>query len=245
MLFYQGGCDLKTVKVLIADDDPNVHEIIGLFLKENNYDVINASNGNEAISLFETSNPDIILLDIMMPDINGYEVCKEIRKKSNVPILMLTAKDEEFDRVLGLEIGADDYVTKPFSPREVVARIKAILRRLPAKKNEIDKDNIEDEHYQFDNVKISVNQREILVNGKTLFFRPKEFDLLLYLIRNQNMVHTRDRLLEHVWGFDFYGDIRTVDVHIKRIRDEFSQHGINCIHTVWGVGYQFKSNKRV
>ncbi|MDG5789575.1 response regulator transcription factor [Evansella sp. AB-P1] len=229
-------------KVLIADDDPNVHEILGLYLTENQYEVIHANNGKEAISLFSKEKPDIILLDIMMPDIDGYDVCKEIRKTADVPIIMLTAKDEEFDRILGLEIGADDYITKPFSPREVITRIKVIFRRLPSiqQKN----DTSQEELYDFKLFTISVKERVVTVNGKKLFFRPKEFELLLYLVRHSNAVLTREQLLEHVWGFDFFGDIRTVDVHIKRIRDEFSQHNINCIHTVWGVGYQFQHSKK-
>ncbi|MCD8511874.1 MAG: response regulator transcription factor [Bacillus sp. (in: Bacteria)] len=229
---------MSNVKVLIADDDPNVCEIIGLYLKENHYEVVEANNGKDAIELFDTHQPDIILLDIMMPDIDGYEVCKEIRKKSTVPIIMLTAKDEEFDKVLGLEIGADDYVTKPFSPREVIARIKAIFRRMPAI-TETKETN--ENYYRFDKFTVSVNEREITVGNTKLFFRPKEFDLLLHLIRHPNVVHTREKLLEQVWGYDFAGDIRTVDVHIKRIRDEFGAHNIEAIHTVWGVGYQFQS----
>nr|WP_246594088.1 response regulator transcription factor [Evansella tamaricis] len=228
---------VKQLKVLIADDDPNVCEILSLYLKENQHDVVEANNGQQAISLFDSENPDIILLDIMMPDMDGFEVCKEIRKKSTIPIIMLTAKDEEFDRILGLEIGADDYVTKPFSPREVMARMKAIFRRLPTMENTSSEENQED--YNFKSFSISVKKREVLVNKTRLFFRPKEFDLLLYLIRHSNAVLTRDQLLEKVWGFDFIGEVRTVDVHIKRIRDEFAKHNIHCIHTVWGVGYQF------
>ncbi|MBU9712807.1 response regulator transcription factor [Evansella tamaricis] len=228
---------MKQLKVLIADDDPNVCEILSLYLKENQHDVVEANNGQQAISLFDSENPDIILLDIMMPDMDGFEVCKEIRKKSTIPIIMLTAKDEEFDRILGLEIGADDYVTKPFSPREVMARMKAIFRRLPTMENTSSEENQED--YNFKSFSISVKKREVLVNKTRLFFRPKEFDLLLYLIRHSNAVLTRDQLLEKVWGFDFIGEVRTVDVHIKRIRDEFAKHNIHCIHTVWGVGYQF------
>ncbi|ADU30266.1 response regulator transcription factor [Evansella cellulosilytica] len=233
---------MSNIKVLVADDDPNVCEIISLYLKQNQYDVVEANNGKEAISLFESSKPDIILLDIMMPDIDGYEVCKEIRKKANVPIIMLTAKDEELDRVLGLEIGADDYVTKPFSPREVVARIKAIFRRMPALTNNTNTN--ENKDFTFSSFSILVDQREVIAHGEKLFFRPKEFDLLLYLVQNPQIVFTREQLLQKVWGFDFAGDVRTVDVHIKRIRDEFAKHQILCIHTVWGVGYQFHINKK-
>lgn len=232
---------MSKLKVLIVDDDSNVCEILGLYLKENHYEVIEANNGNDAIELYKNCQPDIILLDIMMPDIDGYEVCKEIRKNSTVPIIMLTAKDEEFDKVLGLEIGADDYVTKPFSPREVMARIKAIFRRMPAITETPDKN---EDYYKFGTFSVSVKEREVSVGNKKLFFRPKEFDLLLHLIRHPNVVHTREKLLEQVWGYDFAGDIRTVDVHIKRIRDEFAAHDIEAIHTVWGVGYQFQSQSK-
>ncbi|OLO39184.1 DNA-binding response regulator [Alkalihalophilus pseudofirmus] len=230
---------MSQLTVLVADDDPNVCEIIRLFFTENNYRVIEANCGREALSLYESTNPDVILLDIMMPDIDGYEVCRQIRSKTDVPIIMLSAKGEEIDRILGLEIGADDYVTKPFSPREIIARIKAIFRRLPDKNsNEVTSDQ---QTYQFANFSIHAKSRQVLVKEEKLFLRPKEFDLLLYLVQNINTVLTRDQLLERVWGIDFGGDIRTVDVHIKRIRTEFAKHEIHCIHTVWGVGYQFQN----
>ncbi|WP_209124745.1 response regulator transcription factor [Alkalihalobacillus sp. BA299] len=229
---------MNQLTVLVADDDPNVCEIIRLFFTENNYRVVEANSGSEAIKLYESSNPDVILLDIMMPDMDGYEVCRQIRKKTDVPIIMLSAKGEEIDRILGLEIGADDYVTKPFSPREIIARIKAIFRRVPVKTGN-EGANGNDIH-DFKDFSIHVKSRQVLVNDEKLFLRPKEFDLLLYLVQNSNAVLTREQLLEHVWGFDFGGDIRTVDVHIKRIRSEFAKYDIHCIHTVWGVGYQFK-----
>jgi two-component system response regulator ResD len=233
----RGGFLVKKLKVLVADDDPNVCEIIRLYFQKNNFEVIEAQNGKEAIEKFESDKPDIILLDIMMPELDGYDVCKYIRNKTDVPIIMLSAKDEEFDRIIGLEIGADDYVTKPFSPREVIARIKAIFRRIPdeQKSKETDRDV-----YIFDLLKVDPKRRAVTVNGVKLFFRPKEFDLLFYLIQNEKAVLTRQQLLEHVWGFDFIGDIRTVDVHIKRIRQELASQGIECVHTVWGVGYRFE-----
>ncbi|WP_078553675.1 response regulator transcription factor [Bacillus alkalicellulosilyticus] len=234
---------MNNLTVLVADDDPYVCEIIRLFFTDNNYTVIEANNGRDALSLFESENPDIVLLDIMMPDIDGYEVCKEIRKKTDTPIIMLSAKDEEFDRILGLEIGADDYVTKPFSPREIIARIKAIFRRTSARPLG-DERSVEEEIYTFSSFSIAVLQRKVDVQGTSLTLRPKEFDLLLYLVRHPNAVLTREQLLEHVWGFDFVGDIRTVDVHIKRIRTEFAKHHIDCIHTVWGVGYQFQEKEK-
>ncbi|GAE24516.1 two component transcriptional regulator [Halalkalibacter wakoensis JCM 9140] len=225
-------------KVLVADDDPNVCEIIRLYFQENNFDVIEANNGRQALTLFASDKPDIILLDIMMPDIDGYEVCREIRKKADIPIIMLSAKAEEVDRVLGLEIGADDYVTKPFSPREILARIKAIFRR-----TSVQPSNGQEELYHFQDFDMNVNRREVIVKGNNLFLRPKEFDLLVYLVRHSQTVVTREQLLEHVWGYDYIGDIRTVDVHIKRIRSEFDQFDIGCIKTVWGVGYQFQCSK--
>lgn len=229
---------MSNLTVLIADDDPNVCEIIRLYFTDNNFHVIEANSGQEALDLYESSKPDIILLDIMMPDMDGYEVCKQIRKKTDIPIIMLSAKHEEIDKILGLEIGADDYVTKPFSPREVIARIKAIFRRIPAKTNaELEK---EEEIYQFASFIITVKRREVSVGEDKLFFRPKEFDLLLFLVQHSNAVLTREQLLEQVWGFDYEGDIRTVDVHVKRIRNEFAKYNIQCIHTVWGVGYQFQ-----
>jgi len=225
---------LVHAKVLIADDDPNVCEIIRIYLQENHFNVIEASDGEQALSLFETEKPDIILLDVMMPGLDGFDVCRQIRKKTEVPIIMLSAKAEELDRILGLEMGADDYVTKPFSPREVLARIKAVFRRTSHQGQEE-----KEETFKFRDLLIHVKKREVKLNETVLFFRPKEFDLLVYLIRHKHIVVTREQLLEHVWGYDFIGDIRTVDVHIKRIRSEFEPFNFQCIKTVWGVGYQF------
>lgn len=229
---------MNHIKVLIADDNPNVCEIIKLYFEKNEIEVVLADNGRSAVELAKTENPDMVILDIMMPEMDGLEACRNIRKHMNVPIIMLTAKDEEFDRVLGLEIGADDYVTKPFSPRELVARIKAILRRsvpeqeisVPEKRNNFD----------LGALFIDIQRREVTAGKEKIFFRPKEFDLLTHFAENPGNVLTRDQLLEHVWGYDYFGDIRTVDVHVKKVREKLKEHDISCIHTIWGVGYRFE-----
>lgn len=229
---------MNHLKVLIADDDPNVCEIIRLFFEQNEIQVIEANTGKQAVQLSQTDKPDVIILDIMMPDMDGFEVCRKLRQTTNVPIIMLTAKDDEVDRILGLEIGADDYVTKPFSPRELVARIKAILRRTSS--GDLYQSEQKQQSYHFNHLIVHSKQREVVAQGQKLFLRPKEFDLLIYLIQNYNVVLTREELLKHVWGYDYIGDMRTVDVHIKKVRSKLSQYGIECIHTVWGVGYRFE-----
>jgi two-component system response regulator ResD len=238
----QGGIRMSQLKVLVADDNPNVREIIRLYFERNQIQMVEAGNGKEAIELAETEQPDVIILDIMMPLMDGFDVCREIRRNTNVPIIMLTAKDEEIDRVLGLEIGADDYVTKPFSPREIVARIKAILRRTSAEPEINSKNSPKNEiqSYDFDKFNIQVQRREVKASGENIFFRPKEFDLLLYFIENTGHVLTREQLLQSVWGYDYYGDIRTVDVHVKKVREKLKKYKIECIHTIWGVGYRFE-----
>ncbi len=225
-------------KILVADDNPNVCEIIRLYFEQNQMEVIEAHNGQEAVELAFSEDPDLIILDVMMPVMDGLEVCKTIRKEKNTPIIMLTAKDEELDRVLGLEIGADDYVTKPFSPRELVARIKAIMRRAGEAATLTREANVQN-IFTVGPLKINLLNREVSVNGESVFFRPKEFDLLAYMVQNPGIVLTRDQLLRHVWGYDFIGDIRTVDVHVKKVREHLSRFGIECIQTVWGVGYRF------
>lgn len=229
---------MSRLKVLVADDNPNVCEIIRLYFEQNQMDVLEARNGLEALQLARTELPDFIILDIMMPEMDGLEVCRQIRKDFNIPIIMLTAKDEELDRVLGLEIGADDYVTKPFSPRELVARIKAILRRIRSDQMQNDLP-MERQIIQIGPITVHMRNREVSVHGQSLFFRPKEFDLLVYMMKHAGAVLTRDQLLRHVWGYDFVGDIRTVDVHVKKIREHLAPFDFECIHTVWGVGYRF------
>jgi two-component system response regulator ResD len=231
---------MNGLKVLVADDDPNVREIIRLYFEKQQIHMIEAQDGQDALEQVEREAPDIIILDVMMPKMDGLEACREIIKKHDIPIIMLTAKGEEFDRVLGLELGADDYVTKPFSPRELIARIKAIFRRMQPRKTVAGDEarNV----LQFDGLSIHLDRREVIVAGEKVGFRPKEFDLLVHMAKSPGCVYTREQLLEHVWGYDFLGDIRTVDVHIKKIREKLSPFCSECIQTVWGVGYKFEVN---
>lgn len=227
---------MSQTKVLVIDDDPNVCEIIRLYFTKQQIDLVVAHNGMQGIEMVELENPDVIVLDVMMPEMDGFETCREIRKKWDTPIIMLTAKDEEFDRVLGLELGADDYVTKPFSPRELVARIRAILRRLqPKAKVEEDTTSV----LTFDQLTIDLDKREVVAAGEKISFRPKEFDLLVQMAKSPGNVLSREQLLEQVWGFDYFGDVRTIDVHIKKIRQRLEKLPYECIHTVWGIGYKF------
>ncbi len=228
---------MQRFKALVVDDDSNVREIIRIFFKQQQIDIIEADEGMLAIELVEKELPDVIILDVMMPNMDGFEVCREIRKKFDIPIIMLTAKTEEFDRVLGLELGADDYVTKPFSPRELVARIKAIFRRMQPKPVS---ENTGINSITFENLTIHIDRREVIVNGEKVTLRPKEFDLLVYLAKSTGNVFTREQLLEHVWGYDYIGDIRTVDVHIKKLRQKLQSLKKECLQTVWGVGYKFE-----
>lgn len=229
---------MNLLKVLVADDDPNVREIIRIYFEQNQIEMIEAQDGIEAVELAETMSPDMIVMDVMMPRMDGLEACREIHKKMDIPIIMLTAKGEEFDRVLGLELGADDYITKPFSPRELVARIKAIFRRIQPKQQVL----IEDANmvYEFTGLKIHLGRREVIVHGEKIRFRPKEFELLVHMAKSPGNVYTREQLLEHVWGYDFMGDARTVDVHVKKVRQKLCNFGNECIQTIWGVGYKFE-----
>lgn len=223
-------------KILIVDDDENICELLRLYLEKDGFSTIVANDGGQALSVAQINNPDLILLDIMMPVLDGWQVCREIRKTSNVPIIMLTAKGETFDKVLGLELGADDYITKPFDSKEVVARIKAVLRRM----GENDKaDGVREVRY--DKLRINITNYELEVNGEQIDTPPKELELVYHLASNPNRVYTRDQLLDEVWGFDYYGDSRTVDVHVKRLREKLE--GISdkwSLKTVWGVGYKFE-----
>ena len=222
-------------KIMVVDDDANICELLRLYLEKEDFSVTIAENGSAALERFEHDPPDLILLDIMMPALDGWQVCREIRKKSACPIIMLTAKGEVFDRVLGLELGADDYVVKPFEAKEVVARVKAVLRRsgtnAKAKVKEV----------SFDNFYINMENYELRVCGKQIDTPPKEMELIYHLASNPNRVYTRDQLLDEVWGFEYYGDSRTVDVHVKRLREKLD--GISdqwTLKTVWGVGYKFE-----
>lgn len=223
-------------KILVSDDDRNICELLRLYLEKENYAVVIANDGEEALAKFNSETPDLILLDIMMPKLDGWQVCREIRKKSDCPIIMITAKGETFDKVLGLELGSDDYVVKPFDPKEIVARIKAIMRRTGKSPG----DNANKE-VSYDKLVVNMTKYELKVDGKVVDTPPKELELLFHLASNPNRVYTRDQLLDEVWGFEYYGDSRTVDVHIKRLREKLE--GVSdqwTLKTVWGVGYKFE-----
>ena len=221
-------------KILVIDDDPNICELLRLYLSKENYTVIIAENGHNGINKFKLFNPDLVLLDIMMPNKDGLTVCREIRELSNTPIIMITAKDGEFDKVLGLELGADDFIVKPFSAKEVCARIKAILRRTQSPKES------KTESIRLDNLEISLERYELKIYNKAVDVPPKEMELLYFLISNPNRVFTREQLLDKVWGYDFLGDSRTVDVHVKRLREKIDNVSEKWhLKTVWGVGYKF------
>ena len=224
-------------KVLAIDDEENVCDLISAYFDKAGYEVITAADGVDGIEKARLYRPDMIILDLMLPGMDGLDVCKEIRKSSNVPIIMLTARTDEVDRVLGLEIGADDYLTKPFSPRELLARVKAVLRRaayVPTPD--------EQQVLKLPGLSVSRVSREVIVGDRKVDLTPKEFDLLWYLASNRNRVFTREQLLEQVWAYqEFYGDERTVDQHIKRLRRKIENNGGPCrITTIWGVGYKFE-----
>ena len=223
-------------KILIVDDDTNICELLRLYIEKEGFTAELAQDGENALKKFESFAPDLVLLDIMLPGLDGWQVCREIRKKSACPIIMLTAKGEVFDKVLGLELGADDYVVKPFETKEVVARINAVLRRSGRAKADDSKE------VSYDNLVINLTNYELKVKGVQVDTPPKEMELIYHLASNPNRVFTRDQLLDEVWGFDYYGDSRTVDVHIKRLREKLE--GVSdkwTLKTVWGVGYKFES----
>jgi len=222
------------IKILFCDDDKNICELARLYLEKEGFEIILAHNGRDAVSEFERHNPNVVVLDILMPEMDGYEVCRQIRKISSVPIIFLTAKSDTFDKVLGLELGADDYMVKPFDVKELIARIRAILRRI--EKNEEASANI----LTFENMTIDMQSYELTVKGNVLEIPPKELNLLYFLASNPNKVFTRDQLLSNVWGYDSFVDSRTVDVHIKRIREKID--GVSDkweLKTVRGIGYKF------
>lgn len=223
-------------KILVADDDLNICDILKLYLENDGYEVKCAGDGAEAVEAFKIFDPDLVLLDIMMPKKDGWQVCREIREQSAKPIIMLSAKGEVFDKVLGLELGADDFIVKPFDMKEVAARIKAVLRRYNTRDH-----FASDEVVKFENLEISKQKYELKLAGKVVDVPPKELELLYFLTSNYNRVFTRDQLLDKVWGFDYLGDSRTVDVHVKRLREKLE--GVSdkwILKTVWGVGYKFE-----
>ncbi len=227
---------MNTEKILVVDDDLNICELLRLYLTKDGYNVVIANDGVSAVTMFQEESPSLVLLDIMLPKLDGWQVCREIRKFSETPIIMLTAKGEVFDRVLGLELGADDYVVKPFDTKEIVARIKAVLRRSASSVGE------EVKEVHFDKLSINLTNYELKVNGVQIDTPPKEMELIFHLAKNPNRVFTRDQLLDEVWGYDYYGDSRTVDVHVKRLREKLEGTSDKWeLRTVWGVGYKFET----
>lgn len=222
--------------MLIADDNRQITSILEEYAKNEGFEVKVSFNGKETLRSFEKYNPDIVLLDVMMPEMDGFEVCREIRKQSTVPIIMITARGEDFERIMGLDIGADDYIVKPFSPAEVMARVRAIMRRIM-----ID-DKKASQIFSYDNLKINMNDYIVTIDNKNVSLTKKEIEILWTLVSNRNKVFTRDNLLNSLWGYDYFGDNRTVDSHIKRLRsklDEFDHENWD-IKTIWGVGYKFE-----
>lgn len=233
---YKKGVDkMSNIKILIVDDDQNICELLRLYIEKDGYEPVVVNDGAAALDAVVEHNPKLILLDIMLPKLDGWQVCREIRKTSDVPIIMLTAKGETFDKVLGLELGADDYISKPFDAKEVMARIKAVLRRTYN----------EEEHQKvvkYDKLEINLTNYELIVDGKQIDTPPKELELIFHLAKNPNRVFTRNQLLDEVWGFDYYGDSRTVDVHVKRLREKLENVSDKwSLKTVWGVGYKFET----
>lgn len=230
---------MASEKILVVDDDKNICELLLLYLEKEGYTVILAYDGEEALVKFNALKPDFVLLDVMLPVMDGWQVCREIRKKSDVPIVLLTAKGETFDKVLGFELGADDYVVKPFDTKEIIARIKAIRRRfgMANRKQEV-------KEVSYDKLTVNMTRYELKVDGKVVDTPPKELELLFHLASTPNRVYTRDQLLDEVWGFEYYGDSRTIDVHVKRLREKLE--GVSdqwALKTVWGVGYKFEVNE--
>lgn len=226
-------------KILIVDDDNNIAELISLYLTKECYDTRIVNDGEEALIAFEQYNPNLILLDLMLPGMDGYQVCREIRAKSNTPIIMLSAKGEIFDKVLGLELGADDYILKPFDSKELVARVKAVLRRYqPSVKKEAPV--VEVKCVEYPDLIVNLSNYSVVYNGRPIDMPPKELELLYFLAASPNQVFTREQLLDHIWGYEYIGDTRTVDVHVKRLREKIKDHASWSIATVWGIGYKFE-----
>lgn len=224
------------LKILIVDDDEHIAELISLYLNKEGYETKEIYSGKKAIEEFSKFSPHLVILDIMLPEIDGYQVCREIRKISSIPVIMLTAKGETFDKVLGLELGADDYIVKPFDNKELVARVKAVLRRYEAKE-----DTAQVKQIVVPNMSINPTTYIVTYHGQQLELPPKEFELLNFLAQHANQVFTREQLLDKIWGYEFVGDTRTVDVHIKRLREKMPYDDVWSLKTVWGVGYKFEN----
>ena len=224
-------------KILIVDDDNNIAELISLYLMKECYDTRIENDGESALKAFSSWQPNLILLDLMLPGIDGYQVCREIRHTSDVPIIMLSAKGEIFDKVLGLELGADDYMIKPFDTKELVARVKAVLRRFKPSKPAVDANT---KYVEYPDLIIIQTNYSVMYKGHTVDMPPKELELLYFLASSPNQVFTREQLLDHIWGYEYIGDTRTVDVHIKRLREKIKDNEFWSIATVWGIGYKFE-----
>ncbi len=227
-------------EILVIEDEQNVRRLVRIALQRDGFSVLEAEDGKTGLQLFAAENPDLVILDLMLPGVDGWEVCREIRARSSTPLIMLTARGDEVDRVLGLEMGADDYVVKPFSPRELVARVKAVLRRQGAQ------DNHADEPIVHPGLVINPAERTVLLDGQPIRLTPKEFDLLALLAAHPGKVFPRERLLQRIWGHDYWGDERTIDVHITRLREKLGRNSgaREYISTVWGIGYKFEVAER-
>ena len=226
-------------KILIVDDDNNIAELISLYLTKECYDTKIVNDGEQALIAFEHYKPNMLLLDLMLPGIDGYQVCREIRAKSDVPIIMLSAKGEVFDKVLGLELGADDYILKPFDSKELVARVKAVLRRFQPAKPEAYA-SVDIKCVEYPGLIVNLSNYSVTYDGQQIDMPPKELELLYFLASSPNQVFTREQLLDHIWGYEYVGDTRTVDVHVKRLREKINDHTAWSISTVWGIGYKFE-----
>lgn len=228
-------------RILIVDDDENIAELISLYLIKECFDTEIVFNGEDALKVFKTYQPHLILLDIMLPGMDGYDVCREIRKESNVPIVMLSAKGEVFDKVLGLKIGADDYMIKPFDSNELVARVQAILRRVTQfEEKQNTSETVSNDVVNYDGLTVNMTSYTVIYNGEQIDMPPKEMELLYFLAKSPNQVFTREQLLDKIWGYDYIGDTRTVDVHVKRVREKIKDGSNWSIATVWGIGYKFE-----
>lgn len=226
-------------KILIVDDDENIAELISLYLTKECFDTMMVHDGEEALTAFDTYAPNLVLLDLMLPGMDGYQVCREIRAKSNTPVIMLSAKGEVFDKVLGLELGADDYMIKPFDSKEMVARVKAVLRRYQSTKEEAPTQG-KLKCVTYPGITINLTNYSVTVDNMNIDMPPKELELLYFLASSPNHVFTREQLLDQIWGYEYIGDTRTVDVHIKRLREKIKDHDSWCLGTVWGIGYKFE-----
>lgn len=227
-------------KILIVDDDNNIAELIALYLTKECFEPLIVNDGEEALLKFKTFQPDLILLDLMLPGMDGYQVCREIRHTSDVPIIMLSAKGETFDKVLGLELGADDYMIKPFDSKELVARVKAVLRRYQAIPKPETPAEDRGKCVEYPGIVINLTNYSVMVDGQNIDMPPKELELLYFLASSPNQVFTREQLLDQIWGYEYIGDTRTVDVHIKRLREKIKDHSEWSLSTVWGIGYKFE-----